>query len=381
MSYLVCHVQKFKASDVKGMQKHNQRESENSKNKDIDRSKTELNYDLHNEDHINYNHKVKGIIQDGFKGDRAMRKDAVVMTGTLITSDGEFFKRLSPEEQKEFFKQSYEYLKDRYGEKNIISAAVHMDETTPHMHLCSVPLTEQGKLSAKTLFDRKSLLQLQKGLPAYLKSKGFDIERGESSNKKHIEINEFKKKTLVNKSKELDNKISELEQKEKQVKSIEKVLDDTKNMLKNDLEPLQGIKSNLNDLEHIKVKKNLIWGNLSISEDDYNKLLGLSKRQIVDSREIDKLKRENNWLKEDKDSFRQVNNNNEDKISELRKENLKLKKGVESLRQQGKAMLDTLETHNLIPEAQKRLADMRESEKVTEKALKKTPVRDWGIER
>ena len=154
MSYLVCHVQKFKSSDVKGMQKHNQRESENSKNKDIDRSKTEFNYDLHNKQHINYNHKVKEILTNGFKGTKAIRKDAVVMTSTLITSDGEFFKKLLPEEQKEFFKQSYEYLKDRYGEKNIVSATIHMDETNPHMHLCSVPLTKEGRLSAKILFDR-----------------------------------------------------------------------------------------------------------------------------------------------------------------------------------------------------------------------------------
>ena len=59
MSYLICHVQKFKANDMKGTQIHNQRESENSKNKDINKDRTILNYDLHNEKHINYNRKVK----------------------------------------------------------------------------------------------------------------------------------------------------------------------------------------------------------------------------------------------------------------------------------------------------------------------------------
>jgi len=52
--------------DVKGTQIHNQRESENSKNKDINKDRTILNYDLHNENHINYNHKVKEIIKDGY---------------------------------------------------------------------------------------------------------------------------------------------------------------------------------------------------------------------------------------------------------------------------------------------------------------------------
>ena len=63
MSYLVCHVQKFKSSDIKGMQIHNQRESENSKNKDIDRSKTELNYDLHNNQPLNPSFRISFVIR------------------------------------------------------------------------------------------------------------------------------------------------------------------------------------------------------------------------------------------------------------------------------------------------------------------------------
>ena len=99
MSYAVIHVQKFKMNDVKGIQIHNQRESPNSKNKDIDREKTELNYDLRNPELVKYNHKVKEIIKVGYTIDKAIRKDAVVMTGTLVTSDKEFFSKLSQAEQ------------------------------------------------------------------------------------------------------------------------------------------------------------------------------------------------------------------------------------------------------------------------------------------
>ena len=95
MSYLICHVQKFKANGVKGTQIHNQRESVNSKNKDINEDRTILNYDLHNEKHINYNHKVKEIIKEGYKVNKGIRKDAVVMTSTLITSDNEYFRNIS----------------------------------------------------------------------------------------------------------------------------------------------------------------------------------------------------------------------------------------------------------------------------------------------
>lgn len=197
MSYFSCHVEKFKSNDVRGLQIHNQRESSNSKNNDIDPYRTILNYDLHNKDKINYNQRVKEIIAEGYKGAKAIRKDATVMTSTIVTSDKGFFDKLSLKEQRLFFEESYKFLKECYGEKNIVSAVVHMDETTPHMHLTAVPLTEDGKLSAKTIIDRKFLRHIQKAIPELLKSKGFDIERGvEGSAKGHTDTDEYKKEQL-----------------------------------------------------------------------------------------------------------------------------------------------------------------------------------------
>ena len=197
MSYFACHVEKFKSNDVRGLQIHNQRESSNSKNNDIDPYRTILNYDLHNKDKINYNQRVKEIIAEGYKGAKAIRKDATVMTSTIVTSDKGFFDKLSLKEQRLFFEESYKFLKECYGEKNIVSAVVHMDETTPHMHLTAVPLTEDGKLSAKTIIDRKFLRHIQKAIPELLKSKGFDIERGvECSAKGHTDTDEYKKEQL-----------------------------------------------------------------------------------------------------------------------------------------------------------------------------------------
>ena len=95
MSYFACHVKKFKSNDVRGLQIHNQRESSNSKNNDIDSYRTILNYDLHNKDKINYNQRIKEIIAKGYKGTKAIRKDATVMTSTIVTSDKLFFDKLS----------------------------------------------------------------------------------------------------------------------------------------------------------------------------------------------------------------------------------------------------------------------------------------------
>ena len=73
MSYFACHVEKFKSNDVTRLQIHNQTETSNSKNNDIDPYRTILNYDLHNKDKINYNQRVKEIIAEGYKGAKAIR--------------------------------------------------------------------------------------------------------------------------------------------------------------------------------------------------------------------------------------------------------------------------------------------------------------------
>ena len=61
---------------------------------------------------------------------------------------------------RSFFQESYEVLSKRYGKENVISAIVHLDETTPHMHFNLVPLRD-GKLSSKAIFDREELRTLQ----------------------------------------------------------------------------------------------------------------------------------------------------------------------------------------------------------------------------
>ncbi|MDU7757782.1 MAG: MobV family relaxase, partial [Staphylococcus epidermidis] len=177
MSYMVCHFGKYKSGNVFGLQKHNQRENKNYSNMDIDKARTPLNYDLINKNDINYLERVKTIIEANRASERAIRKDATVYCECIISSDSAFFENLTEDKQKEFFKSSLDYLKNKIGEEFIISANVHMDETTPHMHVGFVPIIENS-LSAKKLIDRKFLREVQDQLPAYLKNLGFDIQRG-----------------------------------------------------------------------------------------------------------------------------------------------------------------------------------------------------------
>lgn len=252
------------------MQIHNQRESDNSKNKDINKEKSYLNIDLHNLSSINYSRKVKEIIKEGYKGDRAIRKDAVLMTSTLITSDREFFSKLKRDEQIQFFKDSYDYLKDIYGKKNIVSATIHFDETTPHMHLLTVPLTDDGKLSAKIIFTRKSLRDLQERLPAFLQKKGFVIKRGiENSDARHRNTEEYKRSLLVESDK-LENKMKNIK---KEIKDSTSKLKQTRDILETSLDSTRFNLEAIDDIKSIKTKETFLGANKSIKSVDYDRIV------------------------------------------------------------------------------------------------------------
>lgn len=70
---------------------------------------------------------------------------------TLITSSPEFFKGKKRDEVKAFFQTALDFLSRKIGKDNIFAATVHMDEKTPHMHLCFTQITEDGRLNAKEI--------------------------------------------------------------------------------------------------------------------------------------------------------------------------------------------------------------------------------------
>lgn len=310
MSYVVIHVQKFKMNDVKGIQIHNQRESPNLKNKDIDQEKTFFNFDLRNPKPVNYLNKVKEIIKEGYTIDKAIRKDAVVMTGTLVTSDKEFFSKLSPDAQEKYFQDTYYYLKDRYGEKNIVAAVVHLDEKTPHMHVISVPLTEDGRLSAKTLFDRKALRELQDQLPKLLQSKGFEIKRGEpGSEKAHVFPADFKKQAIQ----DLENEIRALQDKVVSRQNDLKVL-------QSDLNRLEALKVDLDRVDQIEGKYGLLSrGRVSIVKEEFIELKDIAKKLVASEYKIKQLTKENSSLKNDFDKVYNKTQSDQSNNLELRR--------------------------------------------------------------
>lgn len=201
---VVARMQKMKAANLIGLGNHNQRRTENHSNEDIDVTRSILNYDLIDKTR-HYKTDIEMFINENKSSSRAVRKDAVLVNEWIITSDNDFFKELDEDQTQKFFQSARNYFAENYGDSNIRYAQVHLDERTPHMHLGIVPFSEDKRLSAKTLFNRQSLLTIQEDLPNYLKESGFDIERGqEDSERKHLTVKEYK--NLKEKERDLTEK-------------------------------------------------------------------------------------------------------------------------------------------------------------------------------
>ena len=231
MSYLVLHMDKFKKEAIRGIQSHNRRERESHSNPDIDYDRSAANYELHEAAASNYAEAIQNRI-DELLLVKAVRKDAVRMCGLIVTSDKAFFDGLTPEETRRFFEESKAFLTEFVGAENVVSAMVHMDEKTPHMHFLHVPVTPDGRLNANKIYTRQSLRKLQSGLPAHLQSRGFVIERGveqtPGSVKKHMDTREFKQQQealekLIQESEETSRNsrqlISALEQRKEELRA------------------------------------------------------------------------------------------------------------------------------------------------------------------
>lgn len=216
MGKVALHMMKIKSGGVGGIQSHVNREHPPKTNPDIDPSKTAENYDvIRNE---NFRHAIKDTIDCFATETKTVRKDAVVLCDFIVTSDEQTMKAMSPEKQRVFFEDTVRWFADRYGGENIVFATVHMDETTPHLHLGVVPISEE-RLSAKTLFDKKELTAIQTEFARDVGEK-YGLERGiEGSERKHLSETRYKAQKAAEKLAELERGITTLEAKKSGLES------------------------------------------------------------------------------------------------------------------------------------------------------------------
>jgi len=220
---------------IQGISNHDTRAKESKTNLDIDYERSKENYNL-SENKLTYHQKIKERISE-LPLKRAVRKDAIVMAQILVTSDKSFFDNLSEKRQKEFFKDSYDFLADRYGKENIISSVVHLDEKTPHMHFNFIPVTEDNRLSAKELLTPITLGKQHDEFYQQVGNK-YGLDRGEKGgNKSHLETKEYKE--LMDKYQDVQNKYASVCQNGRKLKNRITTLKKEKNALEIKLEGLE----------------------------------------------------------------------------------------------------------------------------------------------
>ncbi len=344
MSMIVARMQKMKAENLTGIGNHNQRKTENHSNKEIDIDRSYLNYDLVDNTQ-SYKKDIEKFINEKKSSPRAIRKDAVLVNEWIISSDRKFFENLSEGETENFFARVKDYFAENFGEDNIRYATVHLDETTPHMHMGIVPFDKDNKLSAKRVFNRVALQDIQEELPKYLQEVGFEIERGQrGSERKNLTVPEFKE--MKDEQKEIEREI--------EIKKDELLAYTKDRALKTTLDDIK-FKREMKEIEVPTGEKTLCGreitetvkkptGNLIISEKDFKSIQDFNsyskKREVkflnlLDTdlyKENEGLKAENKELIRENQELKNSNNKTLGSFNRLKEENTFLRDEISDLK-------------------------------------------------
>ncbi len=215
MSYAIIRNTKYKRENLKGIFRHNERRNKNYSNDNIDKEKSYLNYSIKSPQY-SYEKEFERIREKyNLKGQ--IKTVSNIACEYIITSDHDFFERIDEEETKRFFETAYKFVVEykNLGEQYILSAKVHRDELTPHMHLIFLPVVhttdkkgnEIEKLACSEFWKAKdSYRQLQDAFYKYMVENGFDLQRGlpkEETNRQHYSVEEYKKITNFKETKKV----------------------------------------------------------------------------------------------------------------------------------------------------------------------------------
>ena len=201
--YGILRFAKYKGPEIGHIEAHNERNKEKyASNPDIDPSRTHLNFHLVIPKRKYRAEAEKQIAEAGCR----TRTDSVRVVEALFTASPEFFKGKRQNEIREYFTEALKFMEEHQSKDTIISAVVHMDERTSHMHLCFVPLTEDKRLCAKEILgNKKKLTWWQDEYWKHMVEKHPELERGESASRTgrdHIPPRVFKEIIRLTKQRE-----------------------------------------------------------------------------------------------------------------------------------------------------------------------------------
>lgn len=194
MGKFSIHVKHYKSPQLSGIDRHNRRLSEKHSNSRIDTAKSSDNI------------AIVPVRESLYKDTKARLEKEVLSKGNRITKASVWISEvcctlpfgIEAERSESYFREIVRYFEETQGKENVMSAYIHFDETTPHLHLCLTNVTPDGKLSRKELWTRQRLFEIHEKLPQLLQQKGYDVERGdhladfENKKKSKLSLNQYK---------------------------------------------------------------------------------------------------------------------------------------------------------------------------------------------
>ena len=298
ISYAIIRNENHKMGAVPLLERHNERRNKKYSNKDIDPSHTCANYHLKQPKAGSYEQEFYRIKDEyGLKGNLRLtgKKQSTILCEFVITSDKVFFDRLGAERTKQFFFDAYRFGTHKVGgEQFVVSAVVHMDEKTPHMHVAFIP-TVMGKdrrgspcrrVNASEFWKgRDSYSRLQDEYHAWITSCGYELERGvKGSTAEHLSVEEYKIKKTAEQLAALQGQVEE-------VKAVDEI-----------------------------PSKSLPFNMVSVKREDFNDLLAAAKGYITAKAaevENEQLSAENEQLHVENQRLKDLNNAANAKYAQL----------------------------------------------------------------
>ena len=288
MSYAIIRNQNYKKAQLSYVYRHNERKNTNYSNKDIHKENGIKNYSLKN-CNTTYINRIKQLTEKyDLKG--RIIKTTNILCEFIITSDKDYFNSIGEEETKRYFQTAYNFVKEynNLGDDFIISAKIHNDESTPHLHIVFVPVIHKlDKKSGKEIHKiacseywkgKDSYHKLQNSYYKYMTERGFELERGNTIDNEHIPIEKLKKITNY----EMQEMFKETKQLETEIITNDIVVlkENYKKVIK---------KFNTLAKRYTRIK--------NIVEETMYKTEETEKQNIQLNREIEDLEKENNFLK------------------------------------------------------------------------------------
>lgn len=339
MSYAIIRNEKYKRENLKGIYRHNERRNKNYSNKNINKELSYLNYSLKD---CKYSYEKEfELIKEKYNLKGQIKSVSNIVCEYIITSDKEFFNSIGAEETKRYFETAYKFVcgYKNLGEQYILSAKVHMDEETPHMHLVFIPVVHTqdkkgndiDKIACSEFWKEKdSYRQLQDAFYNYIKSNNFELERGNENGRVHLSVEDYKKITGFENSKTV------LQDIELQLPDVPNIKDFSKIMLGRD-EKIEELIIKPKD----KLIEKLHEENCSLHHELYKQCRLVDKAEKYE-KERQSILAENKEIKENfktlendytiklKQEIRKVENKYEDEIYHLEKDNKFLRKVIKT---------------------------------------------------